>query len=284
MRLPKEQQVLWHDLHNSKSPLEAGPLFGQLQTNGWSFDPYKGSPLHAGIFPTYARCNHSCAPNAVARFNHSTWSMELRPTRNIPENTEILVSYVDVLLPRLKRRAQLHTVYGFICHCKICSLPDLKSLESDSRREKIASNRSNATSLSALTSSSFQTWRNSADFATYPTTIISKSVAAIVMTTQEGLEAFSWQDVLTLYKIYAILGDEKNFKKWRTIFRDLFLANSGETREYTRANLELENPTTLIPEWNYWNRAEGLKQDLVEMKEESPSNTHARWEKRLLSS
>ncbi|KAG8772380.1 hypothetical protein FRC15_002766, partial [Serendipita sp. 397] len=91
-RLPEQDQRTFFNLQNCKSPSETGPLLGRLLTNGITFTPYPNGPNHAGVFPTLAKCNHSCGPNALARFNHATWAIELRATRAIKTGEEILIS------------------------------------------------------------------------------------------------------------------------------------------------------------------------------------------------
>jgi SET and MYND domain-containing protein len=95
MRLPDEQGVVLATLHHSPNP--PLPLQDIVSLNGWGFDPHPGAAYHTGIFPTYARCNHSCAPNAMARFNHGTFAIEVRAVRAIAPGEELFVSYVDVL-------------------------------------------------------------------------------------------------------------------------------------------------------------------------------------------
>ena len=256
-RLTPANQILYSDLQNCKSPLEAGPLMGRLRTNGFTFCPYEGSPPHAGVFPTFARCNHSCGPNAQARFNYSTWAIELRATRNIQRGEEIFISYVDVLQNSIQRRAQLVTAYDFTCRCKWCTLPRAKLVESDARRATIASWSTIKLQIGdgSAAPPEFLAWRSSEKFASYPSELLQSSLGKVVVATREGLESFMWMHVMTLYKVYALLGDEKNFRKWRTMFRDLILANLGVTPELQTANNQIEDPASTVPDWNRWTLA-----------------------------
>ncbi|KIM33190.1 hypothetical protein M408DRAFT_14040 [Serendipita vermifera MAFF 305830] len=255
-RLTQPHQVLYSNLQNCKSPLEAGPLVGRLRTNGFTFSPYEGSPPHAGVFPNFARCNHSCGPNAQARFNYTTWAIELRATRSIQQGDEIFISYVDVLQPSIKRRAQLAAAYDFTCRCKWCTLPRAKLAESDARRADIAGWSQVKLQMGdgSAAPPDFLAWRNSDTFAKmHPSALIQSSLGKVVAATREGLESFMWMHVMTLYKVYALLGDEKNFRKWRTTFRDLILANLGVTPEFETANRQLDDPVNTVPDWDHWN-------------------------------
>lgn len=259
-RLPHDHQVLFSNLDNCKSAYEAGPHLGRLRTNGFTFSPYPDSSPHAGIFPTFSRCNHSCGPNALAHFNYTTWAIELRATRAIKIGEEISISYVDVLQASLERRVQLATTYGFTCSCKWCTLPNAKQIESNSRRDEIAKRqRSRSTRIGEqAVSSEFLTWRNSQKFDS-ATEVINSSISNIVAATKEGLEPFTWMDTMTLYKVYAVLGEEKSFRRWRAAFRDILLANIGVTSELAAANEELADPTK-SKEWNLWTQNHMLKQ------------------------
>lgn len=262
-RLPHEHQVQFSNLDNCKNSREAGPHLGRLRTNGFTFSPYPNSPPHAGIFPTFSRCNHSCGPSALAHFNYSTWAIELRATRTIKAGEEITISYVDVLQASLGRRVQLATTYNFTCSCNWCSLPKAKQAESNTRRNEIANRQKTSSSQARIgeqaSSPEFLRWRNSSDFDSQPTELLKQSIGNIVAATKEGLEPFIWRDAMTLYKVYALLGDEKNFRRWRTTFRDILLANVGVTPELEIANAEIADPTT-NKEWNLWTQNQSAKQ------------------------
>jgi hypothetical protein len=247
MRLPDEQGVVLATLHHSPNPPH--PLQDIVSLNGWGFDPHPGAEYHTGIFPTYARCNHSCAPNAMARFNQATFAIEVRAVRAVKPGEELFVSYVNVLEDRATRNRTLKEKYGFECQCRVCGEPDAtKCAESDVRRAGIQS-RSN-------TMERYKAWRNGpSSFPSPPTEIISAAIASVVACTREGLEPFSWQDLQVLYMCYGVLGDEKNFERWRTAFRDCFLLNVGITPEYDVACREIEDPTRW-KDWAVWKMME----------------------------
>ena len=260
MRLPDEQGMALATLHHSPNP--PLPLQDIISLNGWGFDPHPGAAYHTGIFPTYARCNHSCAPNAMARFNHVTFAIELRAVRAVAPREELFVSYVDVLDARATRDQALRNNYGFACRCRICVYsgtgtgvgvePDMtKCAESDARRVSIRSR-------SGLMEK-YRAWRDDpSSFSSPPTEIISAAITSVVTCTREGLEPFAWQDFQVLYMCYGVLGDEKNFKKWRTAFRDCFLVNVGVTPEYDIACREIQDPNRWT-DWAVWKTTQGTK-------------------------
>eukprot|EP01031_Cornospumella_fuschlensis_P031193 gene31193-37700_t len=70
-----------------------------------------GLYLHASVF------NHSCQPNAIHTFQQET--MVITALRDIQPGEEILVSYIDLAMPRELRQSAL-LPYGFICDCARC--------------------------------------------------------------------------------------------------------------------------------------------------------------------
>ncbi|CCA71099.1 hypothetical protein PIIN_05034 [Serendipita indica DSM 11827] len=261
-RLPQVQQAIFSKLENCKFPLECGPLLGRLRTNGFTFNPYPGAPPHAGVFATLSRCNHSCGPNAFAHFNHQTWAIELRASRAIKAGEEIVISYVDVLDPCLKRRAQLAANYEFTCKCKWCTFPKSKKVESDARRTEIASwpetklvqvLQSGSTSVQSLFGET-----SSQAGAVNPSALIMPTISKIVTISREGLEPFSLPHTLALSKVYAQLGDEKNYQKWRMSSRDLSLALCGESEETATASQQLDDPVNTVSGWGSYVEAQGI--------------------------
>jgi hypothetical protein len=132
-------------------------------------------------------------------------------------------------------------------------------MESDARRAEIASWSQIKLQMGDKSAAppEFLTWRSSEGYKTYPSDLLKSSLAKVVAATREGLEPFVWIHVMTLYKVYTLLGDEKNFRKWRTLFRDLILVNLGLTYEFETANRQIEDPAHTIPEWNQWTLAAG---------------------------
>eukprot|EP01084_Bolivina_argentea_P056173 102841_1 len=76
----------------------------------------------SGLFPTFARINHSCFPNCTMYFkSFPTECLIVKTLFDIKRNDEILLSY----LPRLKntfqeRQTLLLKRYKFKCNCSLC--------------------------------------------------------------------------------------------------------------------------------------------------------------------
>jgi len=64
--------------------------------------------------------NHSCVPNAQARWEHGDASMTIRATRDIAAGEELTIAYVDVDVDAAARRSKLSEWYGFDCACSRC--------------------------------------------------------------------------------------------------------------------------------------------------------------------
>ncbi|KAF2835421.1 SET domain-containing protein [Patellaria atrata CBS 101060] len=73
----------------------------------------------AGVFPTAARCNHSCVPNACFAWNERLGAETVHAVRDLEMGEEVLVSYCYVLHARDLRRWELRG-YGFECECEVC--------------------------------------------------------------------------------------------------------------------------------------------------------------------
>lgn len=85
-----------------------------------------------GLFPNLALVNHDCWPNCTVALNHGNQSavnsslhskrrVEVRALENIPEGTELTVSYVDFLNLSSDRQAALQKIYHFTCSCQHCA-------------------------------------------------------------------------------------------------------------------------------------------------------------------
>jgi hypothetical protein len=87
------------------------------------FPPLDGTAMFANI----CKMNHSCAPNVILLFRSSGWGRCYPLTahcvalRDIGENDELTISYIDKHLPYHERQKAL-SVYGFQCECEQCVL------------------------------------------------------------------------------------------------------------------------------------------------------------------
>ena len=81
-----------------------------------------------GLFPTTARINHSCAPNA--HFTGTVGAvMSVRTTRPLAAGEELTVRYVDIYAPRESRQHELMQTKAFLCSCPRCSVPINQSVD-----------------------------------------------------------------------------------------------------------------------------------------------------------
>lgn len=75
-----------------------------------------------GLFLSASKFNHSCDPNTAVSFPYNA---ELHATalRDIRENEEITISYIDLDWPFAQRQTFLYSKYGFWCTCARCKKP-----------------------------------------------------------------------------------------------------------------------------------------------------------------
>ncbi|KIO20280.1 hypothetical protein M407DRAFT_245866 [Tulasnella calospora MUT 4182] len=87
------------------------------------------------IFPEAARLNHACAGafNAVYNWREEVQVLYVHALHNIRAGEELLTTYIDSKKPRAERQKYLKENYHFDCDCRVCTLPDEQSKESDRR-------------------------------------------------------------------------------------------------------------------------------------------------------
>lgn len=93
------------------------------------------STLYA-LFPTIARLNHSCVPNAHTYFNPVSKTMDVHTIASVPKGKEVEISYFNVLLPRTERLAKARD-WQFECTCPACSPSSSSQQEHGSRRTRV---------------------------------------------------------------------------------------------------------------------------------------------------
>lgn len=97
------------------------------------------------VFPTAARINHTCVPNAQGNFNTFLDAFTVHAVHDVPPGEEITVSYLeDQLGLREWRQQVLLERYGFVCNCATC---DETSYDADARESRRASLRRNLSLL-----------------------------------------------------------------------------------------------------------------------------------------
>ena len=94
-------------------------IYEAMEAESGDFLKAEGSALYA----IQSACNHSCRPNAEPTFRQSNHTLFLVATRDIEENQEIFISYLDecaLSRSRHSRRKILRENYLFICQCSKC--------------------------------------------------------------------------------------------------------------------------------------------------------------------
>ncbi len=105
------------------------------------------SSIGEGVYPCAALLNHSCAPNAILRYQLDNGDnlvegkayhpplLQIVACRDIIKGEEVTHSYVDLMLSTKERQARLLKTHGFTCECKRCvdveyvvSLPQERTL------------------------------------------------------------------------------------------------------------------------------------------------------------
>lgn len=92
----------------------------------------------SGLYLTQSKINHSCNPNAEIRFPFSNNVLQVVALRDISENEEICISYLDecqLNRSRHSRQKYLEENYLFSCECEKCQeeihQPDVTSDEEE---------------------------------------------------------------------------------------------------------------------------------------------------------
>jgi len=96
-----------------------------------------GSYRVLGIYPTMARINHSCKPNAHHFFNEEDGTEEVVVMEPIKAGEEITISYIRTFCSRNFRQELLQDKFGFRCTCCVCLLTGEKLCEDDRLRHEI---------------------------------------------------------------------------------------------------------------------------------------------------
>ena len=107
---------------------------GVFHTN--SFDMPGATPgPSCGIFPQFARLNHSCRPNSRQQFDAATQTMVLYADKPIAAGDELHDSYTDLEANVTVRRDELMKHYHFLCDCQRCTKEQAKLDRANSMRQ-----------------------------------------------------------------------------------------------------------------------------------------------------
>ena len=127
------------------SPGGGGPAFPGLKLRDHvkvisifrsnSFNLGSSSLFQQALFPSIARINHSCIPNAQGNFHEAMGKFNIHATRDIKEDEELTINYLhEHGAVRESRQARLLDGYGFSCDCPACDLTLEKGREGEQGR------------------------------------------------------------------------------------------------------------------------------------------------------
>ncbi|KAK0707663.1 hypothetical protein B0H67DRAFT_472844, partial [Lasiosphaeris hirsuta] len=118
-----------HNIHGSS----LSPACGIFKTNALPLEDN-----HSSILLNACRINHACDPNALNTWNDALKNITLHAIRDINKGEEITISYMSDTVNYAARQARLNKGFGFICACRLCTLPLADRTLSDQRWDQIA--------------------------------------------------------------------------------------------------------------------------------------------------
>ncbi|KAI0203282.1 hypothetical protein F4808DRAFT_467377 [Astrocystis sublimbata] len=119
-----------HPHNNSVEQL----YWGIVKTNAL---PIESGGIDGAIFLEACRINHACDRNAQKNWNDNIKKHTVHALRDIEKGEEITIYYLGVDKSRDLRMKSLQDKFGFVCSCRLCSLPPEQSKESDRRLARI---------------------------------------------------------------------------------------------------------------------------------------------------
>ncbi|KAK1996224.1 TPR domain-containing protein [Colletotrichum falcatum] len=126
-------ESIWRSKSAPRSIVSNHTILNIFRNNNFNI----GNRIQA-LFPQVARLNHSCVPNSQGNFNQALDAFTIHATRDIGEDEEITISYLDEHLGlRDSRQSALQDGYGFVCGCSACDPATFKAGEA--RRTEIKS-------------------------------------------------------------------------------------------------------------------------------------------------
>ncbi|KAJ3797852.1 hypothetical protein GGU11DRAFT_43970 [Lentinula aff. detonsa] len=200
---------------------------------------------YKALFLKTSRCNHSCGPNAVWRFDRSSFTLTLSAVRAIHSGEEITISYINPFLPRHTRRTQLQSKWNFVCHCTHCDAPWTfpgAIAQSDKARNELS------TFFKKLPD-----WEQWCLDENNEQSMIETHLRAMQMREKEGLEGFQdgngpeivayMKHIDALVMCYGALADVQGFMKWVRKAREVKLAQGPDNALHVKVlDLWLKEP------------------------------------------
>ncbi|MCJ1234381.1 hypothetical protein MMC14_002342 [Varicellaria rhodocarpa] len=132
--LTPDQRRAFLSLHNIHANDAASRCLGIVRTNAL---PFGDDVREGGIFLDACRINHACDNNAQKTWNENIKRHTVHALRDIEKGEEITIYYLGIHNNREARQEALRRKFGFVCSCRLCSLPPDQSKESDKRLDEI---------------------------------------------------------------------------------------------------------------------------------------------------
>ncbi|KAH7398348.1 hypothetical protein BKA66DRAFT_408109 [Pyrenochaeta sp. MPI-SDFR-AT-0127] len=176
------------------------------------------------LFPSVARINHACRPNAHARFIPRTMLMEIKAMRDIEAGEEISISYGKLELKYAERQRLYKDGWNFKCTCSSCTASKYEIAGSDQRRARFAQLRNMLDNLTAETYDAQQ--------------IVAWEKEVMEISAKEGLDTLLAGDYERLAYVHAGLGRLGDAKKWankaKQSLMDWTIVDGGPQNEILR--------------------------------------------------
>jgi hypothetical protein len=197
-----------------------------MKTNAFACQLHDGGEddAYMCLFPSVARINHACRPNAHARFIPKTLLMEVKALNEIRPGEEISISYGRIDLRHQERQRLYTRGWNFTCTCSLCTSSPYTITGSDQRRARLVQLRSKLENLTPETYDAQQ--------------IVAWEKEVIEISKKEGLEVLLASDYERLAYVYAGLGMLGEAKAWAEkasgSLRDWTVVEGGDMREIER--------------------------------------------------
>jgi hypothetical protein len=222
-RLSATDQLLVTSLDKS---LGGSPIEDIMKTNAFACQLHDAGQddAYMCLFPSVARINHACRPNAHARFVPKTLLMEIKALADIPAGDEIAISYGRIDLKHAERQALYRHGWNFSCSCTLCTSSPYVIGGSDQRRARFAHLREKLENLTPETYDAQQ--------------IVAWEKEVISLSAKEGLDILLATDYERLAYVYAGLGIRGEARRWAERARESLVewvgVEGGDDRDIRR--------------------------------------------------
>jgi hypothetical protein len=199
LQLPKSDRDLVLSLDKSLGGTDIEDI---MKTNSFACQLHDGGQddSYMCLFPSVARINHACRPNAHARFIPKSLLMEIKALRNINPGEEITISYGRVDLKHAERQKLYMEGWNFACTCDMCTDSKYAIAGSDQQRARFAQVRKELENLTPGTYDAQQ--------------IVSWEQEVMELSSKEGLDVLLAADYERLAYVFTGHGMVTEAKTW----------------------------------------------------------------------